>query len=207
MRCVPGLSLLLLLAPVVLCGQDAAAKANRPGTMYEVPLQLQTPETGARYKLSAENAPSQFQRNSPPSADVCPVSLRAQRQGTAVMRNTGDQRQDSTPAQRLELTLVNAHMRNVVSAVIKVHGLDGSVQAMPVDPIRRGAHEVTRTIALNVSVLSMRSASTELTMRSFGTVSRIEVESVEFADGTSWKAAEQGLCSFTPELYMLVGSR
>jgi hypothetical protein len=194
------------MAPVALCGQDTAAKGNHSGKMYEVPLQLQTPETGARYKLSADTSPSLFSKNVPPSADVCPVSLRAQRQGMAVIRNTGDQRQDSTPEQRLELTLTNSHMRNVVSAVIKVHGLNGAVQVMPADPIRR-AHESTRTIALNVSVLSMHSASTELMMRSFGTVSRIEVESVEFADGTSWKAAEQGMCSFAPELYMLVGSR
>ena len=173
--------------------------------MYEVPQQLQTP-TDARYKLSADTAPSLFQKNVPRSPDVCPVSLRAQRQGTAVMHNAGDPSQDRTPAQRLELTLFNAHTRNVVSAVLKVHGFDGSVQVMPADPIRKGGHEVTRTIELNLSVLSMHSASTDLTMRSFGMVSRIEVESVGFADGTSWKAAEQGMCSYSPDLYMLVGS-
>lgn len=175
--------------------------------MYEVPLQLQSPGTGERYQLSPDAAPSIFQKNIASSADVCPVSLRAQRQGTAVMHNAGDHQPDRAPMQQLELTLTNAHTRNVVSAVIKVHGFDGSVRAIPADPIRRGSHELTRTVELNLTVLGKHSASTDLTVQRFGTVSRIDVESVEFADGTSWRAAEQGLCSFTPDLYMLVGSR
>ncbi len=197
MRSVPEMSLLLLLSPLALCGQDNAAKANDAGKVYKVPQHL-----------SADVAPSLFRKIAPPSAGTCPVSLQARRQGTVAMQNAKDSQPDRTPAQQLQLTLINySHTRNVVSAVLKVYGYDGSVQVMPADPIRRGSREVSRTIEVNLSVLGGRSATTDLTMRKFAAVSRIEVESVEFADGSSWKAAEQGLCSFTPELYMLVGSR
>lgn len=207
MRSVPGVPLLLLMAPLALCGQDNPAKANHAGKVYKVPEQVQAAVSGERYKMGADGAPSLFRKNIPPSGDVCPVSLQARRQGAVVMRNTGDEQQDRTPAQQLELTLFNSHRRNVVSVVLKVHGYDGSVQMMPADPIRRGSHDVSRTVEVNLSVLGGRSASTDLTMRKFAAVSRIEVESIAFADGTSWRAAEPGQCSFTPELYMLVGSR
>ena len=207
MQSVRALPLLLLLAPVVLCGQDTAAKANRTGKVYKVPQQIQESKAGERYRLSADATPSLFRQNAPPSGDSCPVSLRARRQGSAVMHNAGDQRPDGAPVQQLEVTLINSQARNVVSAVLRVHGYDGSIRMMPADPIRRGSHELSRTVDLNLSVLGKRSASTDLTMRRFAAVSRIDVESVDFADGTSWKAEEEGMCSFTPELLMLVDSR
>ncbi|WP_035348461.1 hypothetical protein [Edaphobacter aggregans] len=207
MRSFSAVELLLVLAPVALSGQDNAAKKDDSGKVYKVPLQLQTPEGGDRYKLSKDIALGLFQQITPPSANACPVSLRIQPQGTVTMYNTGDEGQGRTPGLRLALTVYNWYAGNVVSSVIKVYGFDGSVQTMPVDPIRRESHEVSRTLTLNLSVLGKRWASTELTMQKFGPVRRIEVQSVEFADGTSWKAAEQGLCSFKPELLMLVGSR
>jgi hypothetical protein len=196
------------LAPAGLCGQSNPAKANDPGKVYKVPQQMQSAESGNHSKLSAEATPSLFRKDVPPSPDSCPVNLEAWRQGSVVMKNANDGQPDRTPAQQLQLTLTNySQTRNVVSAVLKVYGYDGSVQAMPADPVRRGKGELSKTVEVSLTVLGGRSASTDLTMRKFGTVSRIEVESVEFADGTSWRAAEQGLCSFTPKLYMLVGSR
>jgi hypothetical protein len=88
-----------------------------------------------------------------------------------------------------------------------VHGYDGSLQMMPADGARRNSHSLSKRIDLNISVIGGRNSNTELTMRQFGTVSRIDVESIEFADGTSWKSSEPGACSFAPDLYMLVSSR
>jgi hypothetical protein len=124
-----------------------------------------------------------------------------------MMHYAGEQQGDRTPAQRLEVTVHNSQARNVVSMGLRVHGYDGSVQMMPADTVRRDSHSLSRRIDLNISVLGRRYASTDLTMRQFGTVSRIDVESVDFADGTNWKSSGAGACSFTPDLYMLVSSR
>ena len=203
-----ALSVLLLLTPIALTGQDNAATANNSGKTYKVPLQIQSAEeNGDTFKLSADMTPNLFRQNAPPSSDGCPVSLRARRQGSVMMHYAGEQQGDRTPAQRLEVTVHNAQARNVVSMELRVHGYDGSLQMMPAGTIRKNSHNLSRRVDLNISVLGRRYASTDLTMRQFGTVSRIDVESVEFADGTSWKSSEAGVCSFTPDLYMLVSSR
>lgn len=208
MRYLPALSALLLLTPLSLAGQGATTKANSSGKTYKVPLEIQKAEGSSdNFKLSADMTPNLFRQGGPPSGDGCPVNLRARRQGSVVMHYAGEQQGDRTPAQRLEVTVHNSQARNIVSMGLRVHGYDGSLQMMPADTVRRDSHGLSRRIDLNISVLGRRYASTDLTMRQFGTVSRIDVESVEFADGTSWNSSEAGACSFTPDLYMLVNSR
>jgi hypothetical protein len=207
MRYVPALSVLLLLTPIALTGQDNAATANNSGKTYKVPLQMQKAEGDDNFKLSADTMASFLRQTVPPSPDSCPVSLRARRQGSVMMHYAGEQPQDRTPAQRLEVTVHNSQARNVVSMGLRIYGYDGSLRMMPADTIQKNSHELSRRIELDLSVLGRRHASTELTMRQFGTVSRIDVETIEFADGTSWRSSEPGACSFTPDLYMLVSSR
>jgi hypothetical protein len=208
MRSISAMPLLLLLAPGMISAQNSAAgTGNAAGTVYKAPLQIQQKDKAQKsFPLSGSGTPSLYRQSAPPSADSCPVSLRARRQGAVIMHYAGDQQPDRTPSQTLEVIFFNSQPRNVVSAVLRVHGYDASVQMMPANTIRKGSHDLSRTIDVNISVVERRWASTDLTMRQFGTVSRIDVESVEFADGTSWKASEQGLCSFTPDLYMLVSS-
>jgi hypothetical protein len=207
MRYVPALPILLLLTPIALTGQDNTATANNAGRTYKVPLQIQKAEgDGDNLKLSADMMPNLFRQTVAPSPDSCPVSLRARRQGSVRMHYAGEQ-QERTPAQRLDVTFHNSQERNVTSMGLVVHGYDGSLQMMPADGARRNSHSLSKRIDLNISVIGGRNSNTELTMRQFGTVSRIDVESIEFADGTSWKSSEPGACSFAPDLYMLVSSR
>jgi hypothetical protein len=207
MRYVPALPILLLLTPIALIGQDSAAKANSAGKTYKVPLQIQKAEgNGDNFKLSSDVMQNLFRQIAAPSPVSCPVSLRARRQGSVSMHYAGEQ-QERTPTQRLDVTFHNSQERNVISMGLVVHGYDGSLQMMPADPIRRNSHNLSKKIDLNITVVGGRNTSTELTMRQFGTVSRIDVESIEFADGTSWKSSEPGTCSFAPDLYMLVSSK
>jgi hypothetical protein len=81
------------------------------------------------------------------------------------------------------------------------------VRLMPADAIQKASHEIAKTVEVNLPVVGRGQASTNLTVERFGAVSRIEVEALEFVDGPSWKAAEPGTCSFTPDGFMLIGSR
>jgi hypothetical protein len=209
MRYVSALPLLLLLGSGVMSGQNNTAKAgDSTGTVYKVPLQIQkTDRTGENFKLSGQTSPSQFQPSAPASPDSCPVSLRAQRQGQAVTRYARDQQPEPMPTQWLEVTFFNSQARNVVSALLKVHGYGPSARMMPADSAQRESQEIEKNVDMKISVLGQGRASTELTMRHFAAVSRIDIEELEFADGTSWKASETGACSFTPNLFMLVSNR
>lgn len=209
MRYVSALPLLLLLCPCVMSGQSNSAKTgDAMGTLYKIPVQIQNADGAPeKFKLTRDLSSNQFRQNPPVSPDSCPVSLRAQRQGQAVTRYAGDQQPEPMPTQWLEVIFFNSQARNVVSASLRVHGYGPSARMMPADSAQRGSQEITKNVDLKISVLGEGRASTELTMRHFAAVSRIDIEELEFADGTSWKASETGACSFTPNLFMLVSSR
>ena len=136
----------------------------------------------------------------------CPVGLRAQRQGESnLVTVDGTQRYTFSP--RLHLMFDNWQANEIVAMTVTVHGYDAKARISPVGRGAEDSAELTKSVNLNLSVASGKKASTDVTLRPLVNVSRVDLESVEYADGTRWGASEGKSCRVVPELVMLVGSK
>lgn len=139
------------------------------------------------------------------SGSNCPVGLRAQRQGEGnLFIVDGSQRYVALP--RLHLIFDNWQPNEIVAMTLTVHGYDGKAR---VSPAARGVDdwaELTKTVNLNLSVASGKKATTDVTLRPLVNVSLVDLESVEYADGTWWGASAGKTCHVVPELFMLVAA-
>jgi hypothetical protein len=136
---------------------------------------------------------------------ACPVNLRAQQRGTgSIVTVDGTKREI---ARKFYLTFGNLQGKDVVGATITVYGYDATPRVMPAGSVPVHSAELSRTISLKLNVASGKSEGSEVTMHSFETVSRIDLESLDYADGTSWKARNDTACHVVPDGLILVGSR
>ena len=134
----------------------------------------------------------------------CPVGLRAQRQGEGnVVIVDGSQRYVALP--RVHLIFDNWQPNAIVAMTFTVHGYDGKARVSPARGMEHWA-ELTKTVNLKFSVASGKQAATDVTLRPLVNISLVDLESVEYADGTWWGASAGKTCHVVPELFMLVGS-
>jgi hypothetical protein len=66
---------------------------------------------------------------------------------------------------------------------------------------------ITRTVHLDLSLDPNANVSADLTLKSFTTVSRIDLDAIDYADGSSWQSSTSQTCRIAPDLLMLVASR
>ena len=138
------------------------------------------------------------------SGSDCPVGLRAQRQGEGnVVIVDGSQRYVASP--RVHLIFDNWQPNEIVAMTLTVHGYDAMGRISPVGGSEDSA-ELTKTVNLNLSVASGKKAATDVTLKPLVNVSLVDLESVEYADGTRWSASAGKTCHVAPELFMLVAA-
>ena len=154
---------------------------------------------------SDQTAPSTVFRYTGQSAHFsganCPVGLRAQRRGPGnVVIVDGPNRYVSSPG--VHLLFDNWQPNSIVAVTVTVHGYDAKVRTLPVGS--GDSSELRKTVELNVNVSTGKTAGADLTLQPLATVSRVDLESVEYADGTRWSASEGKTCHVVPDLFMLV---
>jgi hypothetical protein len=66
---------------------------------------------------------------------------------------------------------------------------------------------ITRTLHLNLTLDPNANASADLTLKSFTSVTRIDLDTIDYADGSSWKSSTAQACRIAPDGLMLIGSR
>lgn len=135
----------------------------------------------------------------------CPVGLRAQRQGQSNMVIVdGTQRYVYSP--RVHLMFDNWQSNAIVAMTVTVRGYDAKARISPVDRVSEGSSELTKAVNLNLSLAGGKRASADVSLQPLATVSRVDLESVEYADGSRWTASAGKSCRVVPDLLMLVGS-
>jgi len=130
----------------------------------------------------------------------CPVSLQAQH-GPGALVQTKDRSPE--PAQRLKLYWGNLHRKDIVAATILVRGYDATPRFLPVN---YAAPQLKRTFNLVVDVASHGKTTTDLTARSFATVSWIDLKSIEYADGSRWNISQRETCRISLNGFMLIAA-
>jgi hypothetical protein len=173
---------------------------------------------GALFVLLVGSAAGSAQKLTPPKTDTpapaqltyfyglnCPIGLRAQRQGQGnVVIVDGSQRY--VPSARVRLLLDNWQSNAIVAMTVTVHGYDAKARVSPMDQGAGDSAELTKTVNLNLSVAGGKKASADVTLHPLATVSRVDLESVEYVDGTRWSASAGKTCGVVPDLLMLVSS-
>jgi hypothetical protein len=173
----------IALAPIVAPAQILATDSTRMTTVYRIP-----------------------------NSTGCPVGLRAQRQvtpGTVIVKNgREDQRaRENKFTQRLRMTLTNPNWREVVGIQITAHGFSAKARVVPTVSAQSDASELKKTIDLKLNVGYNQHAITDLMLDAFTSVSRIDLDSVDYADGSSWHSSAGQTCHIAPDGIMLVSSR
>jgi hypothetical protein len=105
-------------------------------------------------------------------------------------------------ASQLQLSWENRHAKDVVAATIVVGGYDASARVIPAD--HAVSPKLKKTYNLMVKLASEGKAITDLTARAFATVSWIDLETIEYADGTRWNASTGETCRVVPSRLVLV---
>jgi hypothetical protein len=141
----------------------------------------------------------------PAQASACPVPMRAQQgaSGGLVAVRRG-QATPPAPAFRLTLTLTNPKSTGIASARVTVHGLSGKTRAIPTD----SAPESDLARTMNIRFDDSANAETaDLLLRGFTTVTRIDLDSLTYADGATWTASAGASCHVAPDPLMLLSAR
>ncbi len=144
----------------------------------------------------------------------CPVALRADHEGLFEKRNVNDREfgpgtpgkaQPATLDQRIRLTITNLSAHDVVSADVTAHGFSEKWRAVPLSSAEP-VPDLARQLKVTLAVKGNKSASDDLALPHFTTVTAIDLNAVTYADGSSWHASAPSACSVVPSMLMLVSS-
>ena len=135
----------------------------------------------------------------------CPIGLSAQRRGVSTMM-TVDGRPQREPVPTVRLTLNNLQDKEIVGATVRVRGYSARPQVFPVSGAN-SAGELAKTVTFKLDVAQGKHSHTDVTAEKFGGISRIDLELVEYADGSVWRANSERSCSVEPSLFMLIAEK
>jgi len=138
----------------------------------------------------------------------CPVDLRAQRgTGSGLVVARGFEHHGPTGiAQQLHMTFTNRMPKDALGVTLTVHGLTAAFRMPPAtqSAAASSAGSITRTVHLDLTLDPNANASADLTLHAFTTVSRIDLDAIDYADGSSWHASAQQRCHIAPDGLMLI---
>jgi hypothetical protein len=101
--------------------------------------------------------------------------------------------------------MINLLSQDIVSAQITVHGFSNKSRTMELSNTSN-APDLARTVDLALGVKGNSRASRDLTVGHFTAVTDIDVNSVTYADGSTWNTSSPGACRVSPDLLMLVSA-
>jgi hypothetical protein len=146
----------------------------------------------------------------PPRFDVskCPVGLQVERSGGlfAYKNAEASRADDGAPKaeQRFDFRITNFLPQEIVNAQITAHGFSHKWRLIPVSA---ATPDVWKTIDVTLDVKGNSSSSRELLFGHFSAIRTIDVNSVTYADGSTWHASSAGTCSVAPSLMMRISTQ
>lgn len=146
----------------------------------------------------------------PPRMDPskCPVGLQVEHSsGLFAYENTR-----AVPAQHaapkteqwFDFRMTNFRPHEIVNAQITAHGFSYKWRTIPVSA---ATPDIWKTTDVALDVKGNSSASRELSFDHFSTIRTIDVNSVTYADGSTWHASSPGACSVAPSPIMRISAQ
>jgi hypothetical protein len=139
-------------------------------------------------------------------ADGCPVGLSAERRSDFGMR-LAENGPVSGPAQGLHVSLMNLSSRisRIESAEITVYGVTLHASVVPAG--KAASNEISKTFLLHPEEVSKGLQEATVWMRDVGALTRLELKSLTYVDGSTWTESEGSRCRATPSLFVPVGAK
>jgi len=140
------------------------------------------------------------------AASSCPVGLHAlQGTGSGLMavRNA-----DPTPGpmQRIHLVLSKTSTSRPETAKIVVRGLSDKSQTLLTQLTDGERFDQTRTLYVTFTPESDTEVAADLMLPGFTSVSSIQLESIQYDDGSTWRISIGHVCRVTPDRLMLIAA-
>jgi hypothetical protein len=134
----------------------------------------------------------------------CPVGLFVERQSETRMFRAGDSYQRD-PGQGLHMTFSRRDGPQIESVDVTVYGETSTLHALPA--AMRSPGEVSKTFHLQRSkeVAGLEDAS--VSMQKVGSLTRLELTSITYADGTTWNESKSSHCQAVPSLLLPIGGQ
>lgn len=174
--------------------------------------------TGAVAFAQTSGNPPQFLKNSPvaektsdavkfyanrPDNTGCPVGFFASRKAIGQAMTASDAKQ-AGPAQGLHLMLNHLTQPAIESVQITVYGVSSKARVLPAGPL---PEDISKTFELRRSADSNTLTDADVWMHNVGSLSRVDLISIHYADGTTWNSAPDLKCRAIPSNFVLVTKR
>ena len=146
----------------------------------------------------------------PPRIDPskCPVGLKVERSsGLFAYENAkAVPAEHAAPSseQWFDLRMTNFLPHEFVSAQLTAHGFGYKWRVIPVSD---ATPDIWKTMDVTLDVKGNSSASRELSFGHFSTIRTVDVNSVTYADGSTWHASSPGACTVAPSLIMRISAQ
>jgi hypothetical protein len=152
----------------------------------------------------SQSAPQQILVELAAPASSCPISLHAkQAPGGDAIEVNGTRIQD--PAQRLHLSISGFDSRRIVAANVTVRGFNNQARYMPTMSAQDSS-DAARTLDVRFPAGSGKETAADLRVPDLTAVTVIELNSVTYSDGSTWKLAAGSSCRSWIDGLMLVSS-
>jgi hypothetical protein len=143
-----------------------------------------------------------------PRAD-CPVGLKVSH-GPSFLKRDTEYGPFAPPApkvqeQRIQLTMTNPSPKEIVSAQLTVYGFSDKWRGLPLVG-EEDTPDLRKRVNLVLNVKGNDHASSDLSLHRFTSVAYVDLDSLTYADGATWKASSPAACRVTPDLFMLVSA-
>lgn len=143
----------------------------------------------------------------PEVSSGCPVSMRAQQRwgGDLVAADKDSDARPKGIAQRLELIVTNPDSRRITRARVTVHGL--APKSRVTQLASRERSDAAKTFDVDFTAGTGKDATARLRVPGMTTVLSIDLDSVGYADGSTWRLADGQGCRTLPDPMMQISGR
>lgn len=178
-----SVSLLLLLTGTLTFAQTS----GNPPLLKNSPTPARAADPVVHYTIRPDNT-------------GCPIGFSASRRATGQIMSAGDARQ-AGPGQGLHLTLNRLTQPAIDNIEITVYGVSSKARVLPAGPL---PEDISKTFELRRSADSNTLTDADVWMHNVGSLSRVDLISVHYADGTTWHTTEDLKCRAVPSNFLLV---
>ena len=145
------------------------------------------------------------------SGSSCPVSMRAEHRSGGSLVTTGGSTPDKI-AQHIRLILDETGLASrVTAATVTVRGTNGKWRIVTASQAEAQPQPASPYISTTLNPVFLKNGDqtefTDLDLPGFTSVKAIRLDSVTYADGSTWTPAEGKSCRVDPDPLMLVSSR
>ena len=142
----------------------------------------------------------------PPRIDPskCPVGLEVEQNGSLVAYSVPADDVDHRPLQRFDFKMTNLSPHEIVNAEITAHAFSDKWRVFSVPA---PTPDLAKTVDFAFNVKGNSSASRELSFAHLPAIRSFDVDSVTYADGSTWHASSPGACSVSPDAIVRISAQ